>query len=153
MKGLLVLTAILLLVAGLVKLRAAERMGLGLAVLPLVEVVAGLGMGAVSWLRPPTPGGGLVMVILAVGLILLSSIQVGLAVQARLRIRRRSEATRLRTFLALRPDGGLAPGAWGARPGEGPPHPTSPPPPDDPEGDGSDSGSRVRREPGDGAHS
>jgi hypothetical protein len=93
------------------------------------------------------------MVIVAVGLILLSSIQVGLAMQARHRIRRRSEATRLRTFLALGSDGGLAPGAWGTRPPETPPHPGSPPPPDDPGGDGPDGGSRVRREPTDGAHS
>jgi hypothetical protein len=102
MKGLLVLTAILLLVAGLVKLRAAERIGLGLAVLPLVEILAGFALGGVALSRPPSPGGGLVMVILAVGLILLSSIQVGLAMQARRRLRQRSEATRLQTFMTVR---------------------------------------------------
>lgn len=101
MTGLLVLTALLLLAAGLVKLRAAERMGLGIAILPLVEILAGFGMGAMAVARPPSPGGGLVMVILAVALILLSSIQVGLAMQTRRRRRELSEATRLRAFLAM----------------------------------------------------
>ena len=63
MTALLVITALLLLVSGLVKLHAAGRVGLGVTVLPLVEIVAGLGLLApLMFAWRPAPRAGLFIV-------------------------------------------------------------------------------------------
>jgi len=111
---LVVLAALLLLASGLIKLRAAERVGLGLAVLPLVEVVAALGLLAVSVLRPLGAAAGLTAVVSSLALVLGSSLQVGFAMRRRRRSRELSEGARLRTYVRylsspLDPEGGPPP--------------------------------------------
>ncbi len=96
---LVVLAALLLLASGLLKLHAAERVGLGLAVLPLVEVVAALGLLAVSVLRPLGVAAGLTAVVGSLTLLLASSLQVGIAMRQRRRSRELSEGARLRTYV------------------------------------------------------
>jgi hypothetical protein len=96
---LVVLAALLLLASGLLKLRAAERVGLGIAVLPLVEVVAALGLLGVSFLRPLDPVAGLIAVVAALALLVVSSLQVGMAMGRRRRSRELSEGARLRTYV------------------------------------------------------
>ena len=108
------LAALLLLASGLVKLRAAERVGLGIAVLPLVEVAASLVLLAVSFLRPPGVAGGLTAVVASLVLLLGSSLQVGIAIRRRRRSRELSEGARLRTYVRylsapIDPEGGAPP--------------------------------------------
>lgn len=99
MTPLLVITAGLLLLSGLVKLKAAERVGLGIAVLPLVELLAAVALGALAVVHPLTPRGGLVAVVLALVLLVGSSVQVGAAVRRRNRRRTLSEGARLHTYV------------------------------------------------------
>lgn len=99
MTALLVLTAVLLLVAGMVKLRAAERVGLGVTVLPLVEILAALALGVTTFLAPLSPSGGLKAVLASVALIVVSSLHVGAAIRKRTRTRELSEGARLRTYV------------------------------------------------------
>lgn len=93
---LFVLTALLLLVSGLVKLHAAGRVGLGVTVLPLVEVVAGLALLASAVFAWHPPGNtGLMLVTGAVLLIVVSSTWIGRAISRRWRAREESEGARL----------------------------------------------------------
>lgn len=96
---LVVLATALLLVSGLVKLRGAERVGLGLPVLPLVEVGTGVALLAVTVVRPLGPGWGLGAVVASVVLVLGSSIQVGIAMRRRRHARELSEGARLRAYI------------------------------------------------------
>lgn len=93
------LAALLLLASGLIKLRAAERVGLGLALLPLFEVAAALVLLAVSFFRPLGVAGGLAAVMASLVLLLGSSLQVGIAIRRRRRSRDLSEGARLRTYV------------------------------------------------------
>jgi len=99
MIALLVSTSGLLIVSGLVKLKAAERVGLGIAILPLLELFAALGLGAMAVLGSLTPSGGLALVVGCVALMVVSSVQVGGAVRRQGRRRTLSEGARLRTFV------------------------------------------------------
>ena len=97
---LLVLTAVLLVASGLVKLHAGDRAGLGVTVFPLVETVAGLALlGAVALGRRPSVHGGLAIVVCAVALVLVSSLLVGTAIARRRRSREDSEGARLVTYV------------------------------------------------------
>lgn len=97
---LLVLTAVLLVASGLVKLHAGDRAGLGVTVLPLVETVAGLALlGPVALGRRPSARGGLAIVLCAVALVLVSSLLVGTAIARRRRSREDSEGARLVTYV------------------------------------------------------
>jgi len=97
---LLVLTAVLLLASGLVKLHAGDRAGLGLTVLPLVETVAGLALLAPVMLgRRPSAHGGLAIVVCGVALVLVSSLLVGSAIVRKRRSREDSEGARLVTYV------------------------------------------------------
>lgn len=99
MIALLVCTACLLLVSGLVKLKAAERVGLGIAILPLVELLAALALGVLGIGGSITPRRGLAFVVGGVVLVLVSSLQVGGAIRRQGRRRNLSEGARLRTFV------------------------------------------------------
>jgi hypothetical protein len=99
MIALLLSTAGLLIVSALVKLKAAERVGLGIAILPLLELFAALGLGAMAFLGSLTPRSGLSLVVGGVVLMVVSSVQVGGAVRRRGRQRTLSEGARLRTFV------------------------------------------------------
>ncbi|HKJ00867.1 MAG TPA: hypothetical protein VJ997_00390, partial [Longimicrobiales bacterium] len=63
MTALLVATAVLLLTSGLVKLRAADRAGLGLPLFALLEILAALALGGASFLSTLTPAVGLSAVV------------------------------------------------------------------------------------------
>jgi len=96
---LLGLASFLLLVSGVVKIKAAERVELGLPVLPLLELLAGIGIFSQIFIRDFTAGQGLFLLVGSVLLILVSSAQVGMAVRRRQRLRTASEGTRLANYL------------------------------------------------------
>jgi NhaP-type Na+/H+ or K+/H+ antiporter len=107
---LLIVTAVLLLTSGVVKLRAAERAGLGLPVLPLLELLVGLLLVGVSFASPLTPSQGLVAVVGSVALILFSSVRMWMQLRGLQRKRDLSESARLQTYVSylstsLGPDG------------------------------------------------
>jgi hypothetical protein len=99
MTPLLVITAVLLLGSGLLKLRAAERSKLGIHLLSILELMAGLGIGA------SLMGGGLSVevgfrVLLgAVALVLVSSVSLGMTLKAVRRTRDLSEGARLFNYV------------------------------------------------------
>lgn len=110
MTTLIVVTALLLLTSGVVKLRAADRAGLGLSLLALLEIFAGLLLGAVSFTYPFTPSSGLGVVLGSVALVLYSSLQMWSRLSGLQRKRDLSEGARLRTYVnylsgTLGPDG------------------------------------------------
>lgn len=96
---LVAITALLLFISGGVKLRAVARVGMGVAVLPLVEVVAGFVLLALVVVGPPSASLGLGAIVAAVLLLLGSSFQVGSALGNLRRARERSEGARLRTYV------------------------------------------------------
>lgn len=96
---LMVLAAFLLLISGVVKVKAAERVGMGLPVLPLLELAVGLGIFGVAFLRKFSAAQGMGILVGAVALVLGSSIHVGLAIRRRQRLRTRSEGTRLANYV------------------------------------------------------
>jgi hypothetical protein len=107
---LLVVTAVLLLTSGVVKLRAGDRAGIGLPVLALMEVFAGLLLAGVSFSSPFTPGQGLAVVLGSVALVLFSSLHLWSQLKGVQRTRDLSEGARLRTYVrylstTLEPDG------------------------------------------------
>lgn len=104
MTPLLVLAALLLLVSGLVKLRAGERVGLGIPVLALLEVLVGLALVAFSFLGRMSPRQGLAAVLGAVALVLVSSVRQGLAMKARRQLREQTEGGRLQRYIQVRTD-------------------------------------------------
>lgn len=99
MTPLIVMTGFLLVVSGGLKVRAAGRAGLGLPVLSLVELVAGVGLAFVPFVRPPGAGGGLWLIVGAVGFLLVSSVHQGLRLRDQRREREASEAGRLVTYV------------------------------------------------------
>jgi hypothetical protein len=110
--ALLVVTAILLITSGVVKLRAADRAGLGLSLFALLETFAGLVLAAGSFTNPFTPGQGLWVVVASVGLVLGSSLHMWRQLKGLQRKRDLSESARLRTYVqylsgTLGPDGSL----------------------------------------------
>ncbi len=92
---LLVIASLLLVASGLVKVRAAARVELGVPVLPLVELVAGVGLFSVVFVKSFTANQGLLILLGSVVLILVSSVQVGMEVRRRQRLRTASEGARL----------------------------------------------------------
>ena len=107
---LLVVTAILLLTSGIVKLRAADRAGLGLSLFALLEIFAGLILAGVSFTNPFTPSQGLGVVLSSVALVLGTSLHMWGQLKGVARKRDLSEGARLRTYVRylssnLGPDG------------------------------------------------
>lgn len=99
MVPLLLITAVLLLTAGLVGARAASRVGMGLPVLALADIVAGVGLLGVVLAVDLTGAQGLAVLVGAVALVLVSSFQVGAQVRRRQRIRAASEGARLANYI------------------------------------------------------
>jgi len=106
MVPLLVITACLLLASGLLKVRAAARVEMGLPVLALAELLAGVGIFSVAFVVEFTGGQGMLILVGSVALVLVSSVQVGMEVKRRQRIRTASEGARLATYVKhlSRPD-------------------------------------------------
>lgn len=106
----LVVTAILLLTSGIVKLHAGDRAGLGIPVFALLEICAGLLLAGVSFSSPFTPQQGLVVVVGSVALVVFSSLHMWTGLKGLQRKRDLSEGARLRTYVrylspTLGPDG------------------------------------------------
>lgn len=98
---LLVIASLLLVASGLLKVRAAARVEMGVPILPLVELVAGLGLFSVVFVKPFTANQGLLILLGSVVLIVVSSVQVGMEVRRRQRLRTASEGARLANRLRL----------------------------------------------------
>jgi hypothetical protein len=94
-KILLVTTGMLLILSAVLKVRTASKAGLGLPLLLLGEVVAGLALPVVSLVAPPTPEAGFRMVLAALALIVVSSVALSMRVRALARDRQASEGARL----------------------------------------------------------
>lgn len=99
MVPLLAIAAFLLLASGLVKIKAAARVGMGVPVLALAELAAGLGVFGAVLLADLTAGQGLFVLVGSVALVLVSSLQVGMEVRRRQRLRSASEGARLASRL------------------------------------------------------
>lgn len=99
MAPLLVLTALLLLASGLVKVKAADRVQLGVPALALLELLAGVGLFSVAFIQSFTPRQGLLVLVASVALLVVSSLQVGSAIRRRHRIREASEGARLANYV------------------------------------------------------
>jgi len=96
---LLAIASLLLLASGLVKVKAAARVELGVPILAIAELVVGVGIFGVLFVVEFTATQGLVIVIGSVVLIVVSSLQVGAEVRRRHRIRVASEGTRLASYV------------------------------------------------------
>ncbi len=99
MKILLVTTGMLLILSAGLKVRTASKAGLGLPLLLLVEIAAGIALPVVSVAVPPTPQGGFRMILTALALIVVSSVALSLRVRALARDREASEGARLVTYV------------------------------------------------------
>lgn len=96
---LLVLSALLLLASGLVKVKAAARVEMGLPLLALLELLAGVGIFSVAFIQNFSARQGLFVVVGSVLLVLVSSVQVGVAIRRRQRLRSASEGARLANYV------------------------------------------------------
>lgn len=99
MTVLLVLASFLLLVSGGVKVHAAGRAKIDTPFLSLVEVLAALALGATVLTNPPTEEIGFRYAVGAVGLVLVSSINMGMHLSRLRRERDESEGVRLITYV------------------------------------------------------
>ena len=96
---LLAVASFLLLISGVVKVKAAERVALGLPVLAVLELLVGIGIFSQIFIRDFTPGQGMGILVGSVALLLVSSVQVGMAVRRRQRLRTASEGSRLANYV------------------------------------------------------
>jgi len=98
---LLVLTAILLVLSGAFKLRAAARGGIGLHLLSVLELLAGVGL-VVRMTAPPVPvEQGMGAAVGAVVLIVASSVHLARRLAGKRRLRGLTEARRLESYVKL----------------------------------------------------
>jgi len=99
MTPLLVFGSILLLAAGLIEIKAAARVGMGVPVLALLDLLVGLAIFGVVFVAELTALQGLLILLGSVLLVVVSSVQVGLEVRRRQRLRAASEGARLASRL------------------------------------------------------
>ncbi len=99
MVPLLLITALLLLASGLVKVRAAARVEMGLPILALAELLACAGIVAVAFAVELTGVQGMLVLVGSVALVVVSSLQVGMEVRRRQRLRTASEGARLANYV------------------------------------------------------
>ena len=106
MVPLLVIASLLLLASGLLTAKAAARVGMGLPILALAEILAGVGIFGMAFIKQFTANQGMLVLVGSVLLILVSSLQVGREVRRRQRLRTASEGARLANYLKppSRPD-------------------------------------------------
>jgi hypothetical protein len=100
---LLVITSCLLLASGLLKVRAAARVEMGVPILALAELLAAVGIFGVAFVVKLTAGQGMFILVGSVALIVVSSVQVGMEVRRRQRIRSASEGARLASYVKHTP--------------------------------------------------
>lgn len=117
---LVAVSSLLLLASGLVKVKAAARVGMRLPVLAAAELVLGVGICGLLVAARLTAAQGLLAVVGSVALILVSSLRMGAAVRRRQRLRSASEGTRLANYLkhVSRPEPPAGPGRGRAKPSE-----------------------------------
>jgi hypothetical protein len=96
---LLVLTAVLLVVSGVINLRAASRAGMSVHLFSLVELVGGLALAAVLLRGSLTPEQGLGAVLGAVLLIVGSSVHLGRRLRQLRKLRDLTEGRRLESYV------------------------------------------------------
>jgi len=101
MTALLVLTALLLVVSGVIKLRAGGRAEIGLHPLSLIELVAGVGLMVRVIAGSVTAGQGMGAAVGAVVLIVVSSLHLGRRLAHKRRLRDLTEGRRLESFVKL----------------------------------------------------
>lgn len=99
MTPLFLLSALLLLVSGLVKLRTGFRAELGLHLPSLVEVLAGLCLPVVAMGRTLSAGVGLATLVVAFLILVWASVHLAARLRRRNRFRERTEGRRLETYL------------------------------------------------------
>ena len=99
MTALIVGAATLLVISGIVKIRAWSRVSPGVHLLPLVEIVAGFLVAAAVVTGVPDPRMGLVLTAGSVGLVVVSSALIGKEIRRLSRERQRSEGARLATYV------------------------------------------------------
>lgn len=98
---LLVLTALLLVLSGAFKLRAASRGGVGLHLLSVIELLGGVGL-MLRMTAPPVPAEqGMAAAVGAVVLIVVSSVHLGRQLAHRRRLRDLTEGRRLENYLKI----------------------------------------------------
>lgn len=95
----LALLAFLLLGSGSIKLKAAQRVDLGVPWLVVAEMLAGIGILSAGFAGSLSPGQGLAVLVGGVALVVVSSLQVGKAVRRQHRLRNATEGTRLANYL------------------------------------------------------
>ena len=98
---------------------------MGVPVLALAEILAGVGILGVAFVVELTAGQGMFILVGSVALILVSSVQVGMEVRRRQRLRTASEGARLVSYVKylspLERPGDASPGAGrGTKPQERP---------------------------------
>lgn len=108
--GLPLLAAVLLVVSGIVKLRAGRRAHLGGHLPSLLEAVLGAGLGLLVVSGRITPGAGLVLSIAAAVLAVASSVHLGRGLSAQRAFRGRTEGHRLAAYLRQASDSGAGDG-------------------------------------------
>lgn len=99
MPPLLFLTATLLAVSGALELRSLTRSGLGIPLLPVVELVAALCLAAFATSGLASPGPARWLVPGGVLLVLVSSVRTTLRLREQRRLRELSTASRLATYV------------------------------------------------------
>ena len=99
MPPLLFLTATLLAVSGAIEIRSTLRTGLGVPLLPAVELVAALGLAGLAASGLGSWGGARWLVPGGVVLVLVSSVRTTLRLIERRRLRELSAAPRLATYV------------------------------------------------------
>lgn len=108
MASLFVVMSMLLVASGLVKVKAAARVEMGVPIPALLELLVGVGIFSVAFIKEFTAVQGLLILVGSVALIVVSSVLVGAEVRRRHRIRTASEGARLASYvkyLAKPPEG------------------------------------------------
>ncbi len=99
MSPLLILTGLLVIAAGLVSLRTATRMRLGVPFAALIQVLVGAIVSVVGFSSGPAGGRGLLLVVASVLLVVAAAGWQAVRVRAARQAREASEGARLVTYV------------------------------------------------------
>lgn len=99
MSPLLILTGMLVLSSALVLLRTGARMGAGVPIPALIQLIAGVVVSVLGFSSAPGGSTGLVVVVASVLLVLATAIFQAVRVRAHRRAREASEGARLETYV------------------------------------------------------
>ena len=111
MTPLVLMTVALMLASGLIKLRAAARIGLGVHLFSLLELVMAAALAAIAFGGPAVAEAGLTFVAGAVVLLVLSSLHLGMLMGRHRKEREATQARRLESYVLYL--SGAAPGGPG----------------------------------------